>query len=53
VEVVAAVLVYRFLTIVPTLVIGLLAGVTWKRYRPEELPVDTSSLIPPAPPGSV
>jgi uncharacterized protein (TIRG00374 family) len=52
VEVVAAVLVYRFLTIVPTLVIGLLAGVTWKRYRPEEVPVDTP-LIPPAPPGSV
>jgi uncharacterized membrane protein YbhN (UPF0104 family) len=32
-EVVAAVLVYRFLTIVPTLVLGLLAGVTWRRYR--------------------
>ncbi len=37
VEVVAAVLVYRFVTIVPTLVIGLLAGLSWKRYRPEEL----------------
>lgn len=34
-EVVAAVLVYRFLTIVPTLVLGLLAVVTWRRYRPE------------------
>jgi uncharacterized protein (TIRG00374 family) len=34
-EVVAAVLVYRFLTIVPTLVLGLLAGATWKRYRPK------------------
>ena len=32
-EVVAAVLVYRFLTIVPTLVLGLLAAVTWRRYR--------------------
>jgi uncharacterized protein (TIRG00374 family) len=52
VEVVAAVLVYRFLTIVPTLVIGLLAGVTWKRYRPDDLPTDTSPVIPPTPPGS-
>jgi uncharacterized membrane protein YbhN (UPF0104 family) len=34
-EVVAAVLVYRFLTIVPTLVLGLLAGATWKLHRPE------------------
>jgi putative heme transporter len=47
VEVVAAVLVYRFLTIVPTLGIGLLAGVTWKRYRPEELPVETPAPAPP------
>jgi uncharacterized protein (TIRG00374 family) len=38
VEVVAAVLVYRVMTMVPTLVIGLLAGVTWKRYRPADLP---------------
>jgi hypothetical protein len=44
VEVVAAVLVYRFLTIVPTLVIGLVAGATWKRYRPDDLPTDA----PPA-----
>ncbi len=35
-EVVAAVLVYRFLTIVPTLTLGLLAGATWKRHRPAE-----------------
>jgi uncharacterized membrane protein YbhN (UPF0104 family) len=35
-EVVAAVLVYRFLTIVPTLVLGLLAGATWKLHRPAE-----------------
>jgi putative heme transporter len=31
-EVVAAVLVYRFLTIVPTLIIGLIAGATWRRF---------------------
>ena len=38
VEVVAAVLVYRFLTIVPTLGIGLAAGATWKRYRLHDVP---------------
>jgi putative heme transporter len=32
--VVAAVLVYRFLTIVPTLCLGLLAVATWRRHRP-------------------
>jgi uncharacterized membrane protein YbhN (UPF0104 family) len=32
--VVAAVLVYRFLTIVPTLMLGLLALATWRRHRP-------------------
>ena len=37
-EVVAAVLVYRVLTVVPTLIIGLVAGATWKRYRPEHVP---------------
>ena len=40
VEVVAAVLVYRVLTMVPTLLIGFLAGVTWKRHRPDYLPKD-------------
>jgi putative heme transporter len=35
-EVVAAVLVYRFLTIVPTLALGLLAGATWRLHRPAE-----------------
>jgi uncharacterized protein (TIRG00374 family) len=35
-EVVAAVLVYRFLTIVPTLVLGLIAGATWRRFRPAQ-----------------
>jgi putative heme transporter len=33
-DVVAAVLIYRFLTIVPTLLLGLLAGATWRRYNP-------------------
>jgi uncharacterized protein (TIRG00374 family) len=37
-EVVAAVLVYRFLTIVPTLVIGLVAGATWRRHGPKDVP---------------
>jgi uncharacterized protein (TIRG00374 family) len=34
--VVAAVLLYRVLTIVPTLVLGLLAGAAWRRLRPHE-----------------
>ena len=33
-EVVAAVLVYRFLTIVPTLVLGMAAAATWRRHQP-------------------
>jgi putative heme transporter len=33
-EVVAAVLVYRFLTMVPTLVLGLVSAATWKRHQP-------------------
>jgi len=38
-EVVAAVLVYRFLTLVPTLVLGLVAGAIWRRLsRSEEQP---------------
>ena len=36
-EVVAAVLIYRFMTMVPTLLIGALAGATWKRHRPKAL----------------
>ncbi len=51
-EVVAAVLVYRALTILPTLVIGLLVGVTWKRYRPDYLTADSSAASRPAPPGA-
>ena len=33
-EVVAAVLVYRFLTILPTLLLGVMAGAAWRRLRP-------------------
>lgn len=33
-EVIAAVLVYRFLTVAPTLVAGALFGVTWRRHHP-------------------
>jgi len=43
VGVVAAVLVYRVMTVVPTLVIGLLAGLTWKRYRPDVVPADAAA----------
>lgn len=32
-------LVYRVLTVVPTLLIGLLAGATWRRHRPDSLPM--------------
>ena len=35
-EVVAAVLVYRFLTMVPTLVLGLAAAATWRRHQPSQ-----------------
>jgi putative heme transporter len=37
-EVVAAVLVYRFLTLVPTLVLGLVLGATWRRHQPQPQP---------------
>ena len=33
-KVVAAVLLYRFLTVVPTLVLGLVSAATWKRHHP-------------------
>jgi uncharacterized protein (TIRG00374 family) len=51
-EIVAAVLVYRAFTILPTLVIGLLVGLTWKRYRPDHLAADSSAASPPVPPGA-
>jgi putative heme transporter len=38
-EVVAAVLLYRALTVLPTLGLGLLAGVIWRRLRPSEASV--------------
>ena len=40
-EVVAAVLVYRFLTLVPTLVLGLVLGATWRKHQPAELADDS------------
>jgi uncharacterized protein (TIRG00374 family) len=54
-EVVAAVLLYRVLTTLPTLLIGLLAGATWKRHRPDYLPdleAAAASSPPPADPGT-
>jgi uncharacterized membrane protein YbhN (UPF0104 family) len=45
-NVVAAVLVYRFLTVVPTLTLGLIAGATWRRHRP---PVAVETPTPPVP----
>jgi putative heme transporter len=36
--VVAAVLVYRFLTVVPVLALGLVVAATWRRHRPAEAP---------------
>ena len=42
VDVVAAVLVYRVLTVAPTLLIGLLAGATWRRHRPDSVPTEAA-----------
>jgi uncharacterized protein (TIRG00374 family) len=42
--VVASVLVYRFLTIVPTLVFGAVAAATWRRHRRRSLVEAASSL---------
>ena len=41
--VVAAVLVYRFLTVVPTLALGLLAAFTFRRHEPPALETPVSS----------
>jgi uncharacterized membrane protein YbhN (UPF0104 family) len=46
--VVAAVLVYRFLTIVPTLLVGLVSAATWKRHRGAV--VETGPVEGPLPP---
>ena len=35
-EAVAAVLLYRVLTVVPTLVLGAILGLTWRRHRAPE-----------------
>jgi putative heme transporter len=43
-EVVAAVLVYRFLTIVPTLLLGLVAGATWKRHNPGAIAPESAAV---------
>jgi putative heme transporter len=42
-KVVAAVLVFRFLTIVPTLTLGLLSAATWRRHRRVERAGDADS----------
>ncbi len=42
-QVVTSVLVYRFLTIVPTLLLGLVAGATWKRHRPPQMLEEASA----------
>ncbi len=38
-EVVAAVLVYRFLTVGPPLILGVIAGATWRRHNPGGLDI--------------
>ena len=43
--VVAAVLVYRALTVVPTLVLGLLAAATWRSHHPGPLQADTGPTV--------
>jgi len=42
-SVVAAVLVYRFLTTVPTLILGLAAAFTWRRQRGRAEPTPTGA----------
>ena len=49
--VVAAVLVYRFLTIVPTLLVGLVSAATWRRRGLQEPePVQADAPLPPITP---
>ena len=51
--VVAAVLVYRALTVVPTLVLGLLAAATWRHHNPGRLDTETGPVAPsPGPPAA-
>jgi uncharacterized protein (TIRG00374 family) len=47
--VVAAVLLYRVITVVPTLVLGLVAGVVWRRLRPDPAGPPEPTGIGPAP----
>ena len=41
-EAVAAVLLYRVLTVLPSLVLGAICGLTWRRHRAAE-PADATS----------
>jgi uncharacterized protein (TIRG00374 family) len=43
-KVVAAVLVYRFLTVVPTLVLGLISAATWQRFAPPSVHPPTEAV---------
>ena len=48
---VAAVLVYRFLTIVPTLLVGLVAAATWRRHTGGDVePAPVEDPLPPITP---
>jgi uncharacterized protein (TIRG00374 family) len=44
-EVVAAVLVYRFLTVVPTIAYGLVAAATWRRHLPKGDPATSAEAL--------
>jgi putative heme transporter len=49
--VVAAVLVFRLLTIVPTVMWGLVAAGTWRRHRPQPPPAESAAFRPFTPTG--
>jgi putative heme transporter len=52
--VVAAVLVYRALTVMPTLALGLLAAATWRYHNPGRLEAETGQAAPsPGPPAAL
>jgi putative heme transporter len=51
--VVAAVLIYRALTVVPTLLLGLLAGATWRYHNPGLVDAERAPAVPgPEPPAT-
>ena len=50
-RVVAAVLLYRVLTVLPTLALGLCAAAVWRRLRPREAAAAGAVWIPGAAPG--